>query len=250
MHAHLPVLGAVTATIVFGACAPRPIAPSTTEATTMNAPPLAPASKRDAISGIARDAKAGAVLVQGDGRVVYVAGLSAWPADVVGRRIRGTGTLVVASRLPRATQDESGAWSQGVAGDSTGETWLDDAQWAAEGPDAAPWTVTLSDGAGNVTTITQPQGGPVTWRYRPVTPAESSTGFYSGGDPASGTLAPAQVDALWTLVRAARGEPADQGRDKGTFLVEVASPNGPRAVVVQRSDATDLDAWARALRAE
>ena len=216
----------------------------------MNATKVAPAPDRDSVTGIARDAKAGAVLALDDGRVVYVAGLSAWPADVVGRRVRGTGTLAVASRLPRATQEDSGAWSQGVAGDSTGETWLDDAQWAVEGPDAAPWTVIVSDGAGNDTTITQPPGGPVTWRYRPVTPAESSTGFYSGGEPASGTLAPTQVDALWTLVRAARGGPADRGRDKGTFLVEVASPNGSRAVVVQRRDATDLEAWVRALRAE
>ncbi len=216
----------------------------------MSAPQSPPSSKRDVVTGIARDATAGAVIVRGDGGTVYVAGLPAWPADALGRRVRAAGTIVTAARPTRARQDEHGNWNQGVAGDSAGETWLDAPEWSAEGPDAAPWTVTVADGSGSVTTFTQPIEGPAAWHYRPVTPAESSSGVYSGGAPASGTLTASQADALWEHARAAEGEPADKGRAKGTLLVEVESPAGRCAVVVSRADAVTLDGWLRALRGQ
>jgi hypothetical protein len=207
-----------------------------------------PRAEQIAVTGLAQDAKAGAVLSLDDGRVLYVSGLDAWPAGVAGLRVAAEGTLVVAARLPRATQGDDGAWSQGVAPDSAGESWLDGARWSLVGPDPAPWTITISDGSANVTVLTQPANGPATWVYRPVSPAESSSGVYSGGAPANGTLAPAQVVALWDLVRTARGDASGGAREKGTVHIATESAAGTRRVTVARGAAEAIDTWVRSLR--
>jgi len=119
---------------------------------------------------------------------------------------------------------------------------------APSGPDPAPWTIEVADGSGNVTTFRATEDGEVTWHYDPVTPAESSSGTYSGGEPARGSLSAAQVDALWRFVRDTKGREPGRGRAMGTFLVQVESPAGRRGVVVSSADARDLDEWVRALR--
>src|SRR5262245_39969007 len=48
----------------------------------------------------------------------------------------------------------------------------------------APWKVTYHDGAGNGFQFWQDaEGGEVRFDYSPVRPEQSSTGFYSGGEP-------------------------------------------------------------------
>ena len=68
----------------------------------------------------------------------------------------------------------------------------------------APWTVVFADGSGNSTTVERDAAdGPVTLRYRPVTPAESSSGVYSGGQPRSKPMEARRAAELWRAVRGA-----------------------------------------------
>lgn len=205
---------------------------------------------RTELTGTARDAKGGAVIVLDDERVVYVSELDAWPRGVAGRRVRAEGVLVTAARLPRATRDASGAWSQGVSGDSAGETWLDDVRWRIEAAIGAPWSVAIGDGSGNLTTFSQPEeSDPIAWVYRPVTPAESSTGTYSGGSPAQGTLTAQQGEALWSVIYTAE-QNATTGatRDKGTVQVELTATGQKRSFIVRGGAAKVVEDWLKALR--
>jgi hypothetical protein len=115
-------------------------------------------------------------------------------------------------------------------------------------PDPAPWTITIADGSGNVTTFDASATGSVTWSYDPVTPAESSSGTYSGGTPASGELTTAQVQTLWSLARSAKGQPPERGRAKGTLLLEVESSTDKRTLVISSADARDLEDWVHLIR--
>lgn len=63
-----------------------------------------------------------------------------------------------------------------------------------------PWSLTYADGSGNATRLWQ-DGEGAHFEYTPVTPEMSSSGVYSGGDPRSGALEPAQIDELWRLAR-------------------------------------------------
>lgn len=71
--------------------------------------------------GVAKDAKGGAVLLDGDG-VVYVKGLDAWPRESIDRDQSIEGCLAEEKYLPVATRDPSGIISQGVEGD--GVVWV------------------------------------------------------------------------------------------------------------------------------
>ena len=67
------------------------------------------------LSGIARDAKGGAVLLI-DGSPIYLAGLESWPAEVERQAVAVGGTLVEKQYLPEATRNAKGEWSQGAQG--------------------------------------------------------------------------------------------------------------------------------------
>jgi hypothetical protein len=64
--------------------------------------------------GIARDAKAGAVVVT-DGGPVYIDQLDAWPPDLHGRRVRVKGRLADVKRIPDPV-NEKGEIVQGAPG--------------------------------------------------------------------------------------------------------------------------------------
>ena len=115
-------------------------------------------------------------------------------------------------------------------------------------PDPAPWTITVADGSGNVTTFDASATGSVTWSYDPVTPAESSSGTYSGGTPATGELTTAQVQTLWSLVRSAKGQRHERGRTMGTSLLKVESSTDKRTLDIPSSEARDLEDWMRSIR--
>jgi hypothetical protein len=89
-------------------------------------------------------------------------------------------------------------------------------------PYPPPWSLVVGDGSANVYACEHAEGGRAHCEYRPVTPAQSSTGRYSGGDPWSVTLEPAQVDALWREVDAAQRDTAGhtESRDKTTVAVD------------------------------
>jgi len=199
------------------------------------------------LEGVARNSKASAVLLAGDGRVIHIAGRSSWPTGVEGRAVRVDGRLVQAARLPRARPAPDGALVQGVAPDSAPEWWLDNALWSLVdgGPETAPWTLRVSDGSGNTTTASMEVGAPsARWRYAPVTPETSSSGSYSGGEPAAGDLSDAQVRELWSLVHAleAATDYHVEARAMGTTQVTVESPVGTRSFVLAPGSAADLEA--------
>jgi hypothetical protein len=74
--------------------------------------PLLPES----ISGEARNARAGAVLLADDGRELYVRGLDEWDEDVLGTRLTLTGVARREGFYPEAGVDESGQLVQGMVG--------------------------------------------------------------------------------------------------------------------------------------
>ena len=74
--------------------------------------------KRVRLSGPARDAKGGAVLLLND-VPVYLAGLESWPLVVRGKQVAVGGTLVDKRYLPEATRNAKGEIAQGTAVGST-----------------------------------------------------------------------------------------------------------------------------------
>ncbi|HME55673.1 MAG TPA: hypothetical protein VKM55_25930 [Candidatus Lokiarchaeia archaeon] len=82
--------------------------------------------KQDVIKGIARNAKAGAVVVPTNGSPIYIEHLESWPDDVLGCEIEAKGTLRAKKIIPDPVVDEEGAISQGAAGE---QDVLENAQW-------------------------------------------------------------------------------------------------------------------------
>ena len=79
-------------------------------------------------------------------------------------------------------------------------------------------------------------GGGVAIEYRPVTPAESSSGVYSGGAPRAGSVAVSdpRVVELWMRVQAMTGGRVQRMMGTGAFTVthgedvrEAVLPAGP-----------------------
>jgi uncharacterized membrane protein YtjA (UPF0391 family) len=59
---------------------------------------------------------AGAVLQTDEGDTVYVAGLAAWPGDLVGRRVEVTGKLARKKLIPDPEVNEDGEHTAGAYG--------------------------------------------------------------------------------------------------------------------------------------
>ena len=72
------------------------------------------AGEQPRLSGVARDAKGGAVVVGDDGEPVYVGGLAAWPPVLLSRRMALHGVVTREAYLPQATVEASGAMVQGA----------------------------------------------------------------------------------------------------------------------------------------
>ena len=71
--------------------------------------------QRVRLSGIARDAKGGAVVLINDAPL-YLAGLESWPAVVQGKQVAVGGKLVDRQYLPQASKNAKGELSQGAEG--------------------------------------------------------------------------------------------------------------------------------------
>lgn len=78
------------------------------------------------IRGRAEDAKAGAVVVCDDGRVVYIEKLSCWPDSLRKKRVVATGKLVEKKYIPDPQENPI---TQGAYGT---QTLLEDASWRLE----------------------------------------------------------------------------------------------------------------------
>jgi hypothetical protein len=82
-----------------------------------------PAARRGAaertLVGVAKNAKAGAVLlVEGQGPI-YLEGLAAWPEQLLDRRVEARGRPVEEKLIPDPGPDEHGAYTQGAEGTQT-----------------------------------------------------------------------------------------------------------------------------------
>ena len=107
------------------------------------------------------------------------------------------------------------------------------------------WSIDYRDGSANAYHF-----HPDTFEYVPVTPAQSSTGTYSGGEPRAGRLDATAVETLWRLVRAFEVAVAlhVEDRMKGTGAFSVTDVAGTREFIIARGpELAAFDAFAAAL---
>lgn len=100
------------------------------------------------------------------------------------------------------------------------------------------WSIDYADGAANTYRF-RVDGEVARFEYIPITPAQSSTGMYSGGDPRSGTLDAAALAALWIHVRALAANTAVhvEDRGKGTGAFRVVEGSTTRDFIIARGPA-------------
>ncbi len=82
-------------------------------------------AKLTTIVGIAHRAKLGPLLEGDNGMMVYCMNIGEWPDDVLGKKVRVTGTLSTTDQY-KARVTKGGAVSQGTRG---GDTVMNDAKW-------------------------------------------------------------------------------------------------------------------------
>jgi hypothetical protein len=109
-----------------------------------------------------------------------------------------------------------------------------------------PWTVVYADGSANVYRFAA-TGRTVHFTYEPVTPAMSSTGTYSGGDPVDAEL-PAddpRLTKLWQLLGELEADRANHmaERNKGDGAVTVTTSVGTRRFLVARSATRGIEGF-------
>jgi hypothetical protein len=100
------------------------------------------------------------------------------------------------------------------------------------------WEVRYSDGSGNRTSIWSDPAG-AGWAYDPVQPIESSSGTYSGGDPATGVLTADQAAAVLAVFddAAKNGKPVGDGRPMGTGQVTILRGDVVQEAVIDATSA-------------
>lgn len=104
-------------------------------------------------------------------------------------------------------------------------------------PYAPPWKLVVADGSANVYACEHTDATPARCSYRPITPEESSTGHYSGGDPWEVALTPAQIDALWREVAAAHDNTASHTEDRAKTTVAIEADGATKASFILDADA-------------
>lgn len=121
-----------------------------------------------------------------------------------------------------------------------------DARGEVTGLEPGPWTVAFADGSGNVTRVARrPDDAVITWEYHPVRPEHSSSGVYSGGEPAAGELAPERALALWKRLRALEADPAVRAerRELGTGRLTISTGDGVTELLLLSGPAAELAAF-------
>lgn len=107
-----------------------------------------------------------------------------------------------------------------------------------------PWSISYHDGNANGYRLWQ-DAEVAQYEYTPVTPATSSSGTYSGGDPARGELTAAQAGEVWTRVEALARDASLHvaARAKGTGAFEVTTAGETRRFIVAAGERLrELDA--------
>jgi hypothetical protein len=68
------------------------------------------------LTGFAKVAKGGSVLLTQDNEVIYVKGVGFWSPDLINKQVLARGVLKKEQFLPQTTIDENGGISSGVTG--------------------------------------------------------------------------------------------------------------------------------------
>ena len=115
------------------------------------------------------------------------------------------------------------------------------------------WTVDYADHSGNRYRFWQAGGeDKARFSYDPITPEQSSSGTYSGGEPREGTLDPAQVESLFEQVRMLeeRVESHATMRMKGTGSLRIREGSGaPRRFLIRNGQSRqDFDRFLEPFR--
>ncbi|MBM4387420.1 MAG: hypothetical protein FJ088_06740 [Deltaproteobacteria bacterium] len=84
------------------------------------------AGKKATVTGTARNAMLGAVVVKDGGGPVYIDGLAEWDDNALGRRVEATGMLTQRKLAPDPVTGQDGGISHGMAGNAD---VLEDAVW-------------------------------------------------------------------------------------------------------------------------
>lgn len=110
-----------------------------------------------------------------------------------------------------------------------------------------PWTLSYADGSANHYRFEATAAG-VRFVYDPVTPATSSTGLYSGGDPVDTQLAldDPRIAELWRHTRVLEADTAHHVADrcKGDGALTLDG----RTLLVARTATRAFETWLTALR--
>jgi len=114
-----------------------------------------------------------------------------------------------------------------------------------------PWNASYSDGSANSYAFSHTDPGQrAQFVYDPVRPEESSSGAYSGGDPARAALTADDVAQLWEILDALEADTAAhvEARAKGTTAISWSTPEGDARFIVKRGAAEALEAFGLSLR--
>jgi hypothetical protein len=99
-----------------------------------------------------------------------------------------------------------------------------------------PWTLHYFDGSANGYAIESDADG-ASFEYTPITPAQSSTGMYSGGPPRAGRLDARAIATLWQHVADFEADPSQHVADrmKGTGAFTLKDLTGVRSFIIART---------------
>jgi hypothetical protein len=108
----------------------------------------------------------------------------------------------------------------------------------------AKTTYEYADGSGNVYVVKD-----LSVEYKPVTPRNSSSGVYSGGEPAHATVSASQYDSLVNLLESAMANSSihQENREMMTGLIVRYSSADTTRIVLKR-DSSEKNAIETALK--
>jgi hypothetical protein len=114
----------------------------------------------------------------------------------------------------------------------------------------APWLVSFHDGSANGYRFWKDsESADPRFEYAPIQPKDSSTGMYSGGEPASGVMRAKQVGELWKRIQKLEADAGlrEKERMKGTGAFLLKDASGNREFII--ASGPQLDAFNKFLSA-
>ena len=103
-----------------------------------------------------------------------------------------------------------------------------------------PWHLTYYDGSGNTYLVRHNSDeAAIHFKYRPIQPAMSSSGVYSGGDPVECELNEDQTQDLWQQVRQMASDTSVhiEKRIMGSGAFSLSTPDGKQAFLIKNGPA-------------